>query len=78
MTTDTHKKTAEILLAAGKRFQELQGRRRTLLGAVTDAYKRQATNRDRDYREQQMVKVNEWLEELTQLHEQEPALWTAE
>lgn len=41
----------------------------TLLHLIEDAYRRMATNRDEIYREIQMRKVNEWLEQLSVLYE---------
>lgn len=73
-----HDDTIKQLQDASEEYIALQGRRRTLLNSITDAYKRQATNRDIDYRGMQMAKVNEWLEELSKMFEQHPALWTAE
>jgi len=73
-----HEGTIQKLTDAADQYQALQTRRRTLLNSIADAYKRQATNRDLDYRAMQMQKVNEWLQELSEMFERHPALWTAE
>jgi hypothetical protein len=40
-----------------------------LLRLIEDAYRRMATNRDKIYREIQMKKVNDWLEQLSIAYE---------
>lgn len=37
---------------------------------IGDSYYRMATNRDSDYREEQMVKCDQWLEEMTKMLEE--------
>lgn len=69
---------AKHLEEAAKNFQKLRDERRRLLGLIADSFKRQATNRDPDYRERQLLKVGEWLECLTKMFEEHPQLWTAE
>lgn len=42
---------------------------------ISDAYLRMASNMDEAYRQAQLQKVNEWLQELTNLYQQYPELW---
>jgi len=37
--------------------------------AIVDSYNRMATNRDPDYRNEQLEKCKEYLEEMTQIYE---------
>ena len=46
-----------------------------LLALIADAHKRMATNRSPNYRREQQVKVDVWLEELTKLYETTPEAW---
>jgi len=40
------------------------------ISLIADSYKRMATNRDINYRNQQFKKCNKWLEEITVLLEE--------
>ena len=42
------------------------------IAMIADAYKRQASNRSRAYREAMMEKVTDWLEEITTYVEKNP------
>lgn len=46
-----------------------------LLMLIADAHKRMATNRNFQYRREQQIKVEMWLEELTKLYETTPEAW---
>ena len=47
----------------------------TLIHSISDAHSRMATNRDAEYRRAQRKKIDGWLEELTQMHEEHPGAW---
>lgn len=44
-------------------------RKTTLLRLIADSYWRMSTNRDQQYRGEQMAKCAKWLEELTEMYE---------
>lgn len=51
-------------------------RRETLLGVIADSYRRMATNTDSNYRDQQVLKCQNWLDELTELNAKDPTLFS--
>jgi hypothetical protein len=46
-----------------------------LTAAIGDSHQRMATNRDPMYRGEQQALVDQWLEEMSQLHESYVELW---
>lgn len=54
---------------------ELLRRRDSLLGVISDSYRRMATNPAMYYRSQQLAKCDGYLRELTELYQLDPILF---